>query len=161
LETSASPAGLTARARPEARPEKRAANLCERTKIEPVLLHALQDHMVVVKAGTGRIFSGRYTEGTRSMSVTLINIFEVPADDEDAFIAAWEKSRDYLMKLPAHIETALHQSLHDEQFRFVNIAHWTSEEEFNDAVRSQGFRETAADLRWPMHPALYQVVRTG
>ena len=61
------------------------------------------------------------------MSVTLINIFEVPADDADAFIAAWEKSRDYLMKLPAHIETALHQSLHDTRFRFVNIAQWTSE----------------------------------
>ena len=30
------------------------------------------------------------------MSVTLINNFEVPAGDEDEFIAAWEKSRDYL-----------------------------------------------------------------
>jgi len=56
------------------------------------------------------------------MSVTLINIFEVPAGDEDAFIAAWEKTRDFLMTLPAHLETALHQSLHDERFRFVNIA---------------------------------------
>ena len=37
------------------------------------------------------------------MSVTLINIFEVPAGDEDEFIAAWEKTRDYLMTLPAHI----------------------------------------------------------
>lgn len=95
------------------------------------------------------------------MSVTLINIFEVPAGDEDAFIAAWEKTRDYLKKLPAHIETALHQSLHDERFRFVNIAHWTSEGEFNEAVRSEGFREASAELRWPMYPALYQVVRKG
>lgn len=102
-----------------------------------------------------------HREGTDSVSVTLINIFEIPAGDEDAFIAAWEKSRDYLMKLPAHIETALHQSLHDARFRFVNIAHWNSEEEFNDAVRSQGFREASADLRWPMSPALYRVVRTG
>jgi hypothetical protein len=30
------------------------------------------------------------------MSVTLINIFEVPAGEEDGFIAAWEKTRDYL-----------------------------------------------------------------
>ena len=67
------------------------------------------------------------------MSVTLINIFEVPASDEDEFIAAWEKTRDYLKRFPAHIETALHQSLHDTQFRFVNIAHWTSEDEFNAA----------------------------
>ena len=40
------------------------------------------------------------------MSVTLINIFEMPAGDEDEFIAAWEKSRDYLKTFPAHIETA-------------------------------------------------------
>ncbi len=95
------------------------------------------------------------------MSVTLINIFEVPAGDEDEFIAAWEKTRDYLKTFPAHIETALHQSLHDTQFRFVNIAHWTSENEFDAAVGSQGFREAASDLRWPFHPSLYQVVRTG
>jgi hypothetical protein len=61
----------------------------------------------------------------------------------------------------ASLTTALHQSLHDERFRFVNIAQWTSEEEFNDAIRSQGFREAMADLRWPMSPALYRVVRTG
>lgn len=95
------------------------------------------------------------------MSVTLINIFEVPAGDEDEFIAAWEKTRDYLKTYPAHIETALHKSLHDAQFRFVNIARWTSEEEFNAAVTSQGFAEAAAGLHWPFHPALYRVVRTG
>lgn len=97
----------------------------------------------------------------KTMSVTLINIFEVPAADQAEFIAAWEKTRDYLKTFPAHIETALHQSLHDTQFRFVNIAHWTSEDEFNAAVGSQGFREAASGLRWPFHPALYQVVRTG
>src|ERR1039458_9590761 len=86
------------------------------------------------------------------MSVTLIHIFEVPAGDEDEFIAAWVKTRDYLMTLPAHIETALHQSLHDARFRFVNIAQWTSEDEFNAAIRSEGFRESASGLRWPMSP---------
>jgi hypothetical protein len=40
------------------------------------------------------------------MSVTSINIFEVPAADEAEFIAAWEKTRDYLKTFPAHIETA-------------------------------------------------------
>lgn len=78
------------------------------------------------------------------MSVTLINIFEVPEGDEDEFIVAWEKSRNYLMTLPAHIETALHKSLRDARFRFVNIAQWTSEDEFNAAIRSEGFRESVA-----------------
>ena len=88
------------------------------------------------------------------MSVTLINIFEVPAGDEDEFIAAWEKTRDYLKTFPAHIETALHQSLHDTQFRFVNIAHWTCP--FTGAViwrqasagsgGSQGFPASAPEM---------------
>jgi heme oxygenase (mycobilin-producing) len=95
------------------------------------------------------------------MSVTLINMFEVPAGDESEFIAAWEKTRDYLKMLPAHIETALHQSLHDGRFRLVNIAHWTSEDEFNAAISSQGFGDAASELRWQMYPALYHVVRTG
>jgi hypothetical protein len=96
------------------------------------------------------------------MSVTLINIFEVPAGDEDEFIAAWEKTRDYLKTFPAHIETALHQSLHDTQFRFVNIAGESAGGVSPPAaVGSQGFREAASDLHWPFHPALYQVVRTG
>jgi heme-degrading monooxygenase HmoA len=95
------------------------------------------------------------------MSVTLINIFEVPAGDEGEFIAAREKTRDYLKTFPAHIETALHHSLHDAQFRLVNIAHWTTEEEFNAAVGSQGFLDASSGLRWPFHPALYQVVRPG
>lgn len=95
------------------------------------------------------------------MSVTLINIFEVPVGDEDEFIAAWEKARDYLTTFPAHIETALHQSLHDGRFRFVNIAQWTSEEEFIAAVGSQGFQQSVSGLHWPSHPGLYQVVRTG
>jgi heme-degrading monooxygenase HmoA len=95
------------------------------------------------------------------MSVTLINIFEVPAGEDEEFIAAWEKTRDYLRTFPAHIETALHQSLHDARFRFVNIAHWTSEDEFSAAIGSQGFQEAGSDLRWPMNPALYHVVSTG
>lgn len=95
------------------------------------------------------------------MSVTLINIFEVPAGEEAEFIAAWQKACDYLQTLGGYIDTALHQSLHEAQFRFVNIARWTSEDEFTAAVRSPGFRESASGLHWPSHPALYQVVRTA
>jgi heme-degrading monooxygenase HmoA len=94
------------------------------------------------------------------MSVTLINIFEVAAGDETEFVAAWEKTRDYLKTFPALIDSALHQSVHDTQFRFVNIAHWTSAEDFNAAIRSPGFRIAAASLHWPSYPSLYEVVST-
>jgi hypothetical protein len=68
------------------------------------------------------------------MSVTLINIFEVPAGDEAEFLAAWQKTRNYPKELPSHLETALHESLHDGRFRFVNVAQWTSEEDLGAAI---------------------------
>ncbi len=93
--------------------------------------------------------------------VVLINVFEVPAADAEEFITAWEKTRDYLRRYPAHLDTALHQALGpDTDFQFVNIAHWRSAEEFNEAVGSPGFQQASADLRWRFHPALYRVART-
>ena len=69
--------------------------------------------------------------------VVLINVFEVPAADAQQFVAAWEKTRDYLQRYPAHLETALHQALgSDADFQFVNVAHWHSAEEFTEAVSS-------------------------
>ena len=96
------------------------------------------------------------------MSVTLINIFEVPAGDEDEFIAAWEKTRDYLQTQPGYIDTALHQAVvPDAEFQFVNVARWRSAEEFTAATRSPGMREAAAGLvGYRPHPALYRIVRT-
>jgi heme oxygenase (mycobilin-producing) len=95
-------------------------------------------------------------------AVVLINSFEVPAADADAFIAAWEKTRDFLQTQPGYIDTSLHRALaSDAEFQFVNVAHWASAEEFTAAIRSPGMREAAAGLAtYRPHPALYRVVRT-
>ena len=94
--------------------------------------------------------------------VVLINVFEVPAPEADEFIGAWEKTRDDLEQYPGHLDTALHQAIADSaEFQFVNIAHWRSAEEFNEAIASAGFQEAAADLRWTFHPALYNIVPTA
>jgi heme-degrading monooxygenase HmoA len=96
-----------------------------------------------------------------SEPVVLINVLEVPVADAEQFVAAWEKTRDYLQGYPAHLDTALHQALgSDADLQFVNVAHWRSAEEFTEAVSSRGFREASADLRWRFHPALYRVART-
>ena len=94
--------------------------------------------------------------------VTLINAFEVPADQAERFIAAWEASRDFLQTQPGYLETALHQALApDADFLFVNIARWESAEAFTAATRSPGFRESAIGLAgYGRHPGLYRVIRT-
>jgi heme-degrading monooxygenase HmoA len=93
--------------------------------------------------------------------VTLINAFEVPAAEAEDFIAAWEKTRDYLETQPGYGDTALHQAVTPgADFEFVNIAHWRSAEDFAAATQSPGFRDVAAGLaRYPRHPALYRTVR--
>ena len=94
--------------------------------------------------------------------VVLINAFEVPAGDAGKFIAAWEKTRDYLETQPGYVDTALHQSLNPgADFQFVNIARWATPEDFTAAIQSPGFREAAVGLAgYPPHPSLYRVVRT-
>jgi heme-degrading monooxygenase HmoA len=95
-------------------------------------------------------------------AVILINAFEVPAEDAENFIAAWEKTRDYLRTQPGYMDTALHQAAApNAEFQFVNIARWQSADDFVAAMQSPGFRESAAGLAgYRPHPALYRVVST-
>jgi|ERR1051326_7297239 heme-degrading monooxygenase HmoA len=93
--------------------------------------------------------------------LTLINAFEVPSGRAGEFIAAWERTRDYLATQPGYVDTALHQAIGPQaEFQFVNIAHWRSAEEFMAATQSEGFRESAAGLAgYRPHPGLYRAVR--
>jgi heme oxygenase (mycobilin-producing) len=92
--------------------------------------------------------------------VVLINAFEVPPDANDAFLAAWEATRQFLRDQPGYLATRLHRSLSpDTRFRFVNIGRYESPQAFQAAVGQPGFREAAAAIQHRAHPSLYQIVR--
>jgi heme-degrading monooxygenase HmoA len=93
--------------------------------------------------------------------VVLINPFEVPADDDDdeAFLAAWKAARDVLAANRGYLGTRLHRSLGPADFRFVNVARWSSPLMFSRGVSRPDFQQAAAAVNRPAHPALYQVVR--
>ena len=77
-------------------------------------------------------------------ALVLINAFEVPVAEAERFIAAWEKTRDYLMPQPGYVDTALHQAVTpNAEFQFVNIGRWQTAEDFLAATQSPGFREAA------------------
>jgi heme-degrading monooxygenase HmoA len=89
--------------------------------------------------------------------VVLINLFQVPADADEQFIAAWERARDFLQAQDGYCSTELHQSLGpDAEFRFVNVAEWASPVAFQTATAQPDF--PGRDLPFPAHPGLYQVV---
>jgi heme-degrading monooxygenase HmoA len=90
--------------------------------------------------------------------VVLINLFEVPAGADEGFIAGWERARDFLQAQDGYRSTALHRSLGgDAEFRFVNVAEWTSPAAFRAATAQPDF--PGRDMPVAAHPALYQVVR--
>jgi heme oxygenase (mycobilin-producing) len=92
--------------------------------------------------------------------VVLINAFEVPPDGDDAFLAAWEQTRQFLRGQPGYLATRLHRSLSPEaDFRFVNIGRYASPQAFQTAVGQPEFREAAAAIQHRAHPGLYQAVR--
>ena len=94
--------------------------------------------------------------------VVLINIFEVPDSDAEEFIATWERTWTICKLFQGMLTRALHQATSPgADFQFVNTAHWRSAEEFTKAIQSEGFRESAIGLRWPMHPTLYRIASIG
>lgn len=108
--------------------------------------------------GLYQIVSAHERVTPENNGVTLINLFEVPVDADDEFIAGWETARDHLGRRPGYISSRLHRSISpDTDYRFVNIARWRSAAAFEAAVSDPDFL-SAARIPYPAHPALYQPV---
>jgi heme oxygenase (mycobilin-producing) len=90
--------------------------------------------------------------------VVLINAFEVPEKDDEAFLSGWERQRAFLSAREGYRSTRLHRSLSpDADFRFVNVALWESEQAFRDATSQPEFGNAPVAFRF--HASLYEVVR--
>lgn len=91
--------------------------------------------------------------------VVLIEPFEVPGNQDERFLAGWDRARDVLERQRGYLGARLHRNLGPGGFRFVGIARWSSPLMYARALRRPDFQEVAQALPFPSHPALYQVVR--
>jgi heme-degrading monooxygenase HmoA len=91
------------------------------------------------------------TEG----GVLLIDPFEVGEDADERFLAGWDRAREVRAGQQGYIGTRLHASAGAADFRFVDLARWSSPLMFARALQRPHFHEAAA-LPFPSHPALYQ-----
>ncbi|HEY3188947.1 MAG TPA: antibiotic biosynthesis monooxygenase family protein [Solirubrobacteraceae bacterium] len=91
--------------------------------------------------------------------VVLINAFEVPAEADDRFLLGWQGAREVLASRPGYMGTRLHRSVGPADFRFVNVARWSSPLAFSRAVQQPAFQQAPA-LPFASHPALYLVIRS-
>ena len=90
----------------------------------------------------------------------LINPFEVPEGvDDERFLEGWSRAAEYMQSRPGFVASRLHRAVSpNARFRFVNVAEWTSAEDFQAAVSSPEFQAMAAGSP-PNYPALYEVAR--
>jgi hypothetical protein len=93
--------------------------------------------------------------------VVLINPFEVPDVDDERFLAGCDRAREVLAEQRGYLGTRLHWSVAPADFRFVNVARWSSPLMFARAREDPRFREAAQAIPFPSHPALYQPAPTS
>src|SRR5690348_7417093 len=97
-------------------------------------------------------------------AITLVNCFEVPAGREEEFFALWQQVNTYMRDKRGYISHKLHRAINDEApFRFVNVAQWSSMEDFQ-AAHDEGFRALVSQPQWAAfrsRPGLYEVVHQG
>jgi heme-degrading monooxygenase HmoA len=96
--------------------------------------------------------------------VTLINVFEVPAEHVDVFIAQWRERAALMSTKPGFLDSRLHRALSSQaRFQLVNVARWESPEAWQAATADTEFQERISAVTANPHvpilaiPALYQI----
>ena len=93
--------------------------------------------------------------------VTLINCFTVAADRDDVFEKMWTETSMYFRAQPGFVSLRLHRAVTPgAPYRWVNVAVWESEAQYQDAHRTEDFRRLVTQDGWkefPNIPTLYQV----
>ena len=93
------------------------------------------------------------------MPVTLINVFKVPAEQEQEFLERWSETTRVYARTPGFLETRLHRNIGigNPTFQFINIGLWASSEAFVQAHKDYvPGEESIPGIEF--HPALFEEV---
>ncbi len=100
--------------------------------------------------------------------VTLVNVFEVPTEHVDVFIAQWRERAALMSTKPGFLDSRLHRALSSQtRFQIVNVAHWDSPQAWEAAAANPEFQERLraladdTEVQISANPALYRVVAHG
>ena len=58
--------------------------------------------------------------------VVLIDPFEVPAGEDDAFLAGWDDARTALAEQQGYLGARLYRATGPADFRFIDLTRWSS-----------------------------------
>ena len=97
--------------------------------------------------------------------VTFINVFEVPVEQIDTFIAHWRELAKIMSTAPGFRGLRLHRALSSRtRFQIINVANWESRKAWEAAVANPEFQvhlgalAEDAEVQISANPALYEVV---
>jgi len=96
--------------------------------------------------------------------ITVVNVFEVPAERVAEFIAQWRARAEIMAAAPGFRDTRLHRAISPQaRFQLVNVAHWDSQADLEAAQGSDAFQERIralredSQLRFSAYPAVYEI----
>jgi len=92
--------------------------------------------------------------------VVLINFFEVPGGEDDAFMSGWTGARERLETQQGYLGTRPHRSVGPADFRYVDLARWSSPLMFARAMQRPEVQAATGALPFRGRPALYEVLGT-
>src|SRR5262249_53903979 len=84
----------------------------------------------------------QHSQPANNSPVTLINVFEVPTEHVEVFIAGWRQRAALMSTKPGFVDTRLHRALSPQtRFQLVNVAHWESREAMEAATADPEFQQ--------------------
>jgi hypothetical protein len=125
------------------------------------LHRALRDDVEFRFVAVGEAQAGGYEvlrdAGTPDVEggVLRIELFEVPGDQDDRFLAGWERLRGALAQQRGYLGTRLYRSVAAADFRFVDITRWSSPLMVARALKLHDVQDAIDALPFTSHPALY------
>jgi antibiotic biosynthesis monooxygenase (ABM) superfamily enzyme len=92
-------------------------------------------------------------------TATLINCFEVSAEEDERFLALWQQADELLRSRGGYRSTRLHKALGPQaRFRYINVAELDSVETWQAVIGSPEFGAISAQMAaFHPSPGLYTV----
>lgn len=97
------------------------------------------------------------------MTVTYINLFEIPAGKEEDFVGFYRRVNDYMSAKAGYLGNTMHRAREaGSRYGFVNVVRWESEEELH-AAHDEGYLSLvrspeAQEIGMRFTPGCYDVI---
>ena len=95
--------------------------------------------------------------------ITFINVFDIPEDEIDTFIAKWEERSQFTTTADGFISAELYRAVTpDTEFKLINVAKWQSMAHFKVATTAPAFTaelgkyQSDDESTWTPHRGFYR-----